>query len=163
MDRDQGFLEQYKKYQRFLPDINSIAANAFRTVGDSSESFETLQDSLNNLEETLQIEFDSRTSDTVLTECADNIDNDGDGNIDFPEDTECRSTADDSELSQNNSNTLEESIVQIPSMIRELVAATQNPKYVDPREGFSQFSEVIQSMDMSPQRRAQFARILDTA
>lgn len=47
-------------------------------------------------------------------------------------------------------------------MIRELIAATQNPEYVEPRQGFADFAEVIQSMEMSPQRRSQFARILDT-
>lgn len=47
-------------------------------------------------------------------------------------------------------------------MIRELIAATQNPEYVEPRQGFADFAQVIQSMDMSAQRRSQFARILDT-
>lgn len=47
-------------------------------------------------------------------------------------------------------------------MLRELVAATQNPEYLDPRQSLTQLSEVIQGIDMLPQRRAQFARILNT-
>lgn len=62
-----------------------------------------------------------------------------------------------------SSTDMSESIAQIPSLIRELVVATQNPEYVDSREALAQFSEVIQGMDMAPQRRAQFARLLDTA
>lgn len=94
--------------------MNSIEANAFRSVEDSDEPFDSLENSLRNLEEKLQ-------ADT----------------------------------------TTYESIAQVPSLIRELIAATQNPEYVDSREALAQFSEVIQNMDMAPQRRAQFARLLD--
>ncbi len=84
-------------------------------MGDSDDSFDTLESSLKNLENVLQ-------ADTATYE----------------------------------------PIAQIPSMIRELIVATQNPVYVEPRQDFADFSEIIQSMDMSPQRRSQFARILDT-
>lgn len=115
LDKDRGYPETYKKPQRFSLDINTIAVNAFRTVGDSDDSFDTLESSLKNLENVLQ-------ADTATYE----------------------------------------PIAQIPSMIRELIVATQNPVYVEPRQDFADFSEIIQSMDMSPQRRSQFARILDT-
>lgn len=52
--------------------------------------------------------------------------------------------------------------MQIPSLIRELIAATQNPQLVTPQEGLAQFSDLIRDMDMRPERRAQFAQLLDT-
>ncbi len=126
-----------------MPDLSTIAAIANRSVGDSEISFDSLQDSLSNLEETLQIEFASTESDTPATPPENRPDN-------------------QKNIPQNNSDTLEESIVQIPAMIRELIAATQNPQFVTPREGLAQFSDLIRDMDMRPERRAQFAQLLDT-
>lgn len=34
-------------------------------------------------------------------------------------------------------------IAQIPAMMRDLIAATQNPQLVTPQEGLAQFSDLI--------------------
>ncbi len=126
-----------------MPDLSTIDAIANRSVGDSEISFDNIEESLGNLEEALQIEFASTESDTPATPPENRPDNQKD-------------------IPQNNSDTLEESIVQIPAMIRELIAATQNPQLVTPQEGLAQFSDLIRDMDMRPERRAQFDQLLDT-
>lgn len=79
---------------------------------DSDENFASIEDSIRTLEETLQ------TNETIVQHDIENSD----------------SPSDSPENSQQDNTIIEDSVAQIPSMIRELVAATQNPEYVDPRE-----------------------------
>lgn len=55
----------------------------------------------------------------------------------------------------------EDFIVQIPTLISDLVTATQYPSQESPRDWLAQFSKMIQEIDMSPERRKQFAQLLD--
>lgn len=79
---------------------------------DSDENFASIEDSIRTLEETLQ------TNENIVQHDIENSD----------------SPSDSPENSQQDNTIIEDSVAQIPSMIRELVAATQNPEYVDPRE-----------------------------
>lgn len=56
---------------------------------------------------------------------------------------------------------IEERVAKIPDLVEELIVATQNPEFVEPHVALAQFSEMIQSIDMSPERRKQFAQLLD--
>lgn len=56
----------------------------------------------------------------------------------------------------------EDSFVQIPELIRELFTVTGNVQMVDPSAAIDRFSEMVQSIDISPERRTQLAGLMNT-
>jgi len=75
-------------------------------------------------------------------------------NIDINPDTGIQIQTSTTEISPD-------SLVQIPDLIRSLFAATTDVKMVDPSTAISQFSEMIQGIDIRPERRAQLAGLMD--
>lgn len=116
LDRNRWYKEKWQHFLRFLWDTNSVDVVTNRSIGNSKTSFDTIQNSLDNLSRQLQ-----------------------------------------------KGGETEDFIAQIPALMSDLIAATQNPEFESPSEWLAQFSKMIQEIDMSPERRKQFAQLLDTA
>lgn len=52
--------------------------------------------------------------------------------------------------------------MQIPELIRELFTVTNNVEMVDPSAAINRFSEMVQGIDISPERRTQLASLINT-
>lgn len=55
----------------------------------------------------------------------------------------------------------EQSLAQVPDLIRQLFAATSDTAYVDPQNALRSLSSVTQNLDISPERKQQIAALLE--